>query len=91
MTDSNYIPAAKREHVVSLIDRSSLPHGSRYFALHDSHAVADSVMHDLAEALRESRNLYDYSARESIRKFEQWRRVAETALARFDALTKVEA
>lgn len=89
MSDSDYIPPIDRELLAA--DAARGPHvGQKYFYdplpdVLESHAVSDSIASDLATALRESRNLYDRSPKESIRKFEQWRQMAETVLARFDA------
>jgi hypothetical protein len=74
MSDEDYIPASKRPADQGL---------SAYRSLAASHAVADAVMRDLAEALRDldcACRGHVLPCRESVAR--------SAALARYDALSK---
>lgn len=58
MSDSDYIPAGERDDIMGWFQQRQ-PNKEAWdnaLAIEESHAVADSVMRELAEALRVSRN-----------------------------------
>ena len=94
MTDSDYIPATVRSPHCVCVESDCYPR------LYDSHAVADSVMHELAQALRDVTDGHIYCDCWRCRHGEPYgpcgwgeklKQQVEAALARFDARTKGEA
>jgi hypothetical protein len=79
MSDSNYMTPKQRDYTIRFsMGASSMVTPVEYEALDDSHDVADSVMRELAEALR------DWAPKGN---GDEWGDVpAIKALARFDAL-----
>ena len=92
MTDSNYIPAAERQYALEVLEGSK-PTGVLLITAQQnatmsalrSHVVADSVMHELAQALR---NIpWMIGSREDQIAVNRM----DDALRRYSALTKGEA
>ena len=88
MSDSDYIKASERERMQDAVDAVPRVTPGMFDDVCSSHAVADAVMRDLAEALREwvpcdcawcSNPEYRWSCAQSA--------AANAALARYDCMT----
>jgi hypothetical protein len=88
MRDEDYIPASERNHE-DVCQYELLDGDEPCNCMRASHAIADAVMRDLAEALRELRDIAEDVIEEHRTEYDGLTlQPADRALARYDALTK---